>query len=198
MISRRRPAVRLDGQTLGHAAGPRARRSSGRTARRSSSSPTPTSFTTRRHAGAAGRAASLAQDTVLTSLMVKLRCESLAERLLIPAFVFFFQMLYPFAWVNDPANRTAAAAGGCMLVRREALQAAGGLDAIRGALIDDCALGRADEGPRADLARPDRAACAASAPIRVSAISAAWWPARPMRSCATRPCGSPARSPAWR
>ena len=45
---------------------------------------------------------SLAQDTVLTSLMVKLRCESLAERMLIPAFVFFFQKLYPFAWVNDP------------------------------------------------------------------------------------------------
>ena len=89
---------------------------------------------------------SLAQDTVLTSLMVKLRCESLAERLLIPAFVFFFQKLYPFAWVNDPANRTAAAAGGCMLVRREALQAAGGLDAIRGALIDDCALGRLMKG----------------------------------------------------
>jgi hopene-associated glycosyltransferase HpnB len=54
----------------------------------------------------------------------------------------FFRKLYPFAWVNDPRNATAAAAGGCMLVRREALQAAGGLDAIRAALIDDCALGR--------------------------------------------------------
>lgn len=85
---------------------------------------------------------SLAHDTVLTSLMVKLRCESLAERMLIPAFVFFFQKLYPFAWVNDPTNRTAAAAGGCMLVRRAALRAAGGLDAVRNALIDDCALGR--------------------------------------------------------
>jgi len=80
------------------------------------------------------------RKTVLTSLMVKLRCQSMAERLLIPAFVFFFQKLYPFAWVNDPARRTAAAAGGCMLVRREALEKAGGLDAIRDALIDDCAL----------------------------------------------------------
>lgn len=83
----------------------------------------------------------VARRTVLTSLMVKLRCESPAERLLIPAFVFFFQKLYPFAWVNDPARGTAAAAGGCMLVRRDALSAAGGLDAMRGALIDDCALG---------------------------------------------------------
>ena len=63
---------------------------------------------------------------VLTSLMAKLRCESLAERGLIPAFVFFFQMLYPFAWVNRPDCETAAAAGGCMLVRRDALRRAGG------------------------------------------------------------------------
>jgi len=79
---------------------------------------------------------------VLTSLMVKLRCEAFAERTLIPAFVFFFQMLYPFAWVNDPKSGTAAAAGGCMLVRRDALDAAGGIEAISNALIDDCALGR--------------------------------------------------------
>ena len=83
-----------------------------------------------------------AKNSVLTSLMVKLRCESTAERWLAPAFVFFFQMLYPFAWVNDPRRATAAAAGGCMLVRREALHAAGGLEAVRNALIDDCALGR--------------------------------------------------------
>jgi hopene-associated glycosyltransferase HpnB len=81
-----------------------------------------------------------ANNAVLASLMVKLRCESLAERWLAPAFVFFFQMLYPFAWVNDPRAATAAAAGGSMLVRREALHAAGGLEAVRGALIDDCAL----------------------------------------------------------
>jgi hopene-associated glycosyltransferase HpnB len=81
-----------------------------------------------------------ARGSMLTSLMVKLRCCSLAERMLVPAFIFFFAKLYPFAWVNDPRRRTAAAAGGCMLVKRDALTAAGGLQAIRGALIDDCAL----------------------------------------------------------
>ena len=87
-----------------------------------------------------------AKNSVLTSLMVKLRCESAAERWLAPAFVFFFQMLYPFAWVNEPRRTTAAAAGGCMLVRREALHAAGGLEAVRNALIDDCALGALMKG----------------------------------------------------
>ena len=82
-----------------------------------------------------------ARGTVLSSLMVKLRCESAAERWFVPAFVFFFQMLYPFARVNDPASKTAGAAGGVMLVRPEALATAGGLSAIRDALIDDCALG---------------------------------------------------------
>ena len=79
---------------------------------------------------------------VLTSLMAKLRCESFAERALIPAFVFFFQMLYPFAWVNRRDRAMAAAAGGCMLVHRDALRAAGGVEAISDALIDDCAMGR--------------------------------------------------------
>ena len=79
---------------------------------------------------------------VLTSWMVKLRCESPAEQGLIPAFVFFFQMLYPFAWVNRADSETAAAAGGCMLVRLDALKRAGGIEAIRSSLIDDCALGR--------------------------------------------------------
>jgi hopene-associated glycosyltransferase HpnB len=78
----------------------------------------------------------------LTSLMVKLRCDSFAERALIPAFVFFFQMLYPFAWVNRRESAMAAAAGGCMLARRDALERAGGIEAIRASLIDDCALGR--------------------------------------------------------
>ena len=76
----------------------------------------------------------------LVSRMAKLRCENLAERSLIPAFIFFFQMLFPFAWVNRPDRATAAAAGGCMLVRRADLQAAGGIASIREALIDDCAL----------------------------------------------------------
>ncbi len=83
----------------------------------------------------------LAKGTVLTSLMVRLRCDSFSEKLLIPAFVFFFQKLYPFAWVNDPARKVAAAAGGCMLVQHDALVKAGGVAAIRGALIDDCAMG---------------------------------------------------------
>ncbi len=79
---------------------------------------------------------------VLTSLMAKLRCQSFAERMFVPAFIFFFQMLYPFAWANNPRRSTAAAAGGCMLVRREALQQAGGLATIGDALIDDCALAK--------------------------------------------------------
>lgn len=79
-------------------------------------------------------------NSVLVSLMAKWRCESIAERMLIPAFVFFFAMIYPFRWVADRARPTAAAAGGCMLVRRDALAAAGGMAAIRSALIDDCAL----------------------------------------------------------
>jgi hopene-associated glycosyltransferase HpnB len=78
----------------------------------------------------------------LVSLMAKLNCESLAERILVPAFVFFFQMLYPFAWVNDPKRKTAAAAGGCMLAKRAALEKAGHIDAIRHEIIDDCALAR--------------------------------------------------------
>jgi hopene-associated glycosyltransferase HpnB len=85
---------------------------------------------------------SLGEGLALSSMMVKLRCESLAERTLIPAFIFFFQMLYPFSWVNERQRATAAAAGGCMLVRRAALEAAGGVEAIRGALIDDCAMAR--------------------------------------------------------
>lgn len=78
----------------------------------------------------------------LVSLMAMLTCRGFWGRLLIPPFVFFFQMLYPFVWVNDPHRRTAAAAGGCVLIRREALERAGGLAVIRGELIDDCALGR--------------------------------------------------------
>ncbi|HEY9600178.1 MAG TPA: glycosyltransferase [Allocoleopsis sp.] len=80
------------------------------------------------------------EDLDLVSLMVRLRCESFWERFLIPAFVFFFQKLYPFPWVNNPANRMAAAAGGCSLIDREALTRIGGMQAVRSALIDDCAL----------------------------------------------------------
>jgi len=87
-----------------------------------------------------GRA--LRDRLVLTSRMARLRCAGLAEHALVPAFVFFFQMLYPFAWVNRADRTTAAAAGGCMLVQRTALAAAGGIEAIRSELIDDCALAR--------------------------------------------------------
>jgi hopene-associated glycosyltransferase HpnB len=83
---------------------------------------------------------------VLVSLMAKLNCESLAERMLIPAFVFFFDMLFPFAWVNRRGTSTAAAAGGCMLLKREAFERAGGLGAVRSEIIDDCALGRRMKG----------------------------------------------------
>jgi hopene-associated glycosyltransferase HpnB len=80
---------------------------------------------------------------VLVSLMAKLHCKSFVEKLMIPAFVFFFDMLFPFALVNRPKNSTAAAAGGCMLVKRDALERAGNIDAISREIIDDCALGRA-------------------------------------------------------
>jgi len=81
-------------------------------------------------------------NLVLVSSMAKLRCETFAERLLIPAFVFFFAMLFPFSWVNRKNAATAAAAGGCMLVSRAALEEAGGIDVIRNEIIDDCALAR--------------------------------------------------------
>jgi hopene-associated glycosyltransferase HpnB len=77
---------------------------------------------------------------VLTSLMAKLRCESLAERTHVPAFIYFFQMLFPFSWVSKHRASTAAAAGGCMLLHANALASAGGIASIRNALIDDCSL----------------------------------------------------------
>lgn len=79
----------------------------------------------------------------LVSLMVLLRCQSFWEQVLVPAFVFFFQKLYPFRWVNDPNKSTAAAAGGCLLIRGAALTQAGGIQVVRQALIDDCALAQA-------------------------------------------------------
>jgi hopene-associated glycosyltransferase HpnB len=87
-----------------------------------------------------------ADDRALVSQMALLRADTGWERLLVPAFVYFFAQLYPFRRVNRPGARTAAAAGGCMLVRRRELMAAGGLDGIRGALIDDVALGRLMKG----------------------------------------------------
>ncbi len=82
------------------------------------------------------------QNLTLVSLMVMLHCKGFWERLLIPAFVFFFQKLYPFPRVNDPKSLVSGAAGGCMLVRRAALEAAGGIESIKSEIIDDCALGQ--------------------------------------------------------
>ena len=79
----------------------------------------------------------------LVSYMVRLQCRTLAEQALIPAFVFFFFLLYPPAWIRDPRLRTAGAAGGCILIRRAALERIGGIACIAGELIDDCALARA-------------------------------------------------------
>ncbi len=78
----------------------------------------------------------------LASFMVKLHCRSLSEKLLIPAFVFFFFMLYPPEWIRNPRRKIAGAAGGCILIRPEALVHAGGLAAIRDEIIDDCALAK--------------------------------------------------------
>lgn len=79
----------------------------------------------------------------LVSQMVTLHCRTEIERLLIPAFVLFFRMLYPFAWVNDDRRASAGAAGGCVLLREESLQRIGGIERIAGELIDDCSLASA-------------------------------------------------------
>jgi hopene-associated glycosyltransferase HpnB len=79
----------------------------------------------------------------LASLMVLLQAKTFPERLLIPPFLYFFLMLYPPRWIADPNARTAGAAGGCILLRRSALERIGGLAAIRNEVIDDCALARA-------------------------------------------------------
>ena len=101
-----------------------------------------------------------AQERDLVSHMVKLSTAAAAERLLIPAFVFFFFKLYPPAWVADPRRKLAAAAGGCILIRPRALERMGGLQAIRARIIDDCALARAvkDSGGRIWLG-PARDTC---------------------------------------
>jgi hopene-associated glycosyltransferase HpnB len=82
-----------------------------------------------------------ADDRALVSQMALLRAETRWERVIVPSFVYFFAQLYPFRKVNAPRSKTAAAAGGCMLVSGPALEAAGGLEPVKGALIDDVALG---------------------------------------------------------
>jgi len=78
----------------------------------------------------------------IASVMARLHCRTVAERLTIPAFVFFFFKLYPPAWISNPRSRVAGAAGGCVLIRPEALAHIGGIASIRAELIDDCALAR--------------------------------------------------------
>ena len=144
-------------------------------------------------------AAAEASDRDLVSQMVLLRTETGWEKAIIPAFVYFFAQLYPFRWVNRPGGRTAAAAGGCMLVRRHALETAGGLAPIRGALIDDVALGRLLKRP------PARGRCwlglttsvRSVRPYTGSRTCGTWWRGRPTPSSGTRRGCWPARSPAW-
>ncbi|HLH30936.1 MAG TPA: glycosyltransferase [Terriglobia bacterium] len=83
------------------------------------------------------------EQLALTSLMVRLHCRTLPEKIIIPAFVYFFFLLYPPRWIANPQGRTAGAAGGCMLVRPDALARAGGIESIRSEIIDDCALAKA-------------------------------------------------------
>lgn len=108
----------------------------------------------------------------LNSRMARLRCRSPAERLLIPAFLYFFFLLYPPRLVNDPKSRRAAAAGGCILVRRSALEKASGFAAIRGRLIDDVSLARAvkEQGGAIRLALSTREVVS----IRPHDLAAAW------------------------
>ena len=97
------------------------------------------------------------EQLALTSLMVRLHCRTLPEKMMIPAFVYFFFLLYPPQWIADPQARTAGAAGGCMLVRPDALARAAGIESIRGEIIDDCALAKAikDSGGRIWLGLAD-------------------------------------------
>lgn len=89
-----------------------------------------------------------ARGLAMASLMARLDARGFWGGLLVPAFIFFFQMLYPFSWVNRPSSTMAGAAGGCVLIRRDALAGIGGIEAIRDALIDDCTLAaRIKNGP---------------------------------------------------
>ena len=100
---------------------------------------------------------SVDDDFDIVSVMAKLQTNAGWERFLLPAFVYFFSMLYPFKWVSSASKRTTAAAGGCFLVRRTALDAAGGFRAISDRVIDDCSLARAvrDSGGRSWLGYAD-------------------------------------------
>jgi hopene-associated glycosyltransferase HpnB len=122
-----------------------------------------------------------ADDRDLVSQMARLRSETAWERLIVPAFVYFFALLYPFRWANRPSGRTAAAAGSCVLVRREILERAGGFGAIRGAVIDDVALAKLVKraggriflglGDRVESVRPYRGLAALWTMVRRSAYA---------------------------
>ena len=94
-------------------------------------------------------------DLHLVSVMALLKVLTGWERLLVPAFVYFFMLLYPFRWVNNPRSPVAAAAGGCLLVRRATLESAGGLRAIAGELIDDCSLAKLIKSRLGPSGKPD-------------------------------------------
>ena len=94
-------------------------------------------------------------DLHLVSVMALLKLLTGWERLLVPAFVYFFMLLYPFRWVNNPRSPVAAAAGGCLLVRRATLESAGGLRAIAGELIDDCSLAKLIKSRLGPSGKPD-------------------------------------------
>jgi len=81
-------------------------------------------------------------DLALVSQMVRLRCTTFWEKLLVPAFIFYFTLIYPFRAINDPGSSIAGAAGGSILIRREALESIGGIEALKNAVIDDCTLGK--------------------------------------------------------
>jgi hopene-associated glycosyltransferase HpnB len=112
----------------------------------------------------------VARDVVLDSRMARLRCESPAEKLLVPAFTWFFGLLYPFRWVNDPRRATAAAAGGCVLLRASVLRRVGAFEPLKDRLIDDVSLGRlvkrADPRVRLAHSRSDVASVRPSPQLR--------------------------------
>ncbi len=126
-------------------------------------SPTPTSCTTRVTCPRWSRS-SCNPRLDMVSEMVRLNCSSLAERALVPAFVYFFQMLYPFSRVNDPPSRVAAAAGGTVLIRRDALQRIGGIEAIKDCADRRCSARQGSQGFGSDLSRPLRASPRPSGP----------------------------------
>ncbi len=134
----------------------------------------------------------------LVSQMARLRVESLWERLVVPAFVFFFAQLYPFRRVSRPGSRTAAAAGGCVLLRADAAARARIPDAVRHAVIDDVAVARAVKrsGGRVWLGLAD--GVDSVRPIHGWAICGAWCRAARTRSCGTARCCWRGRSPVWR